>query len=90
MSNVEVPPSRAKRLESGLSIGPRDSDRLELKSRSAGNLSSISGKSLGISPSKGENDTGEVPIDGDKGGVPSNEDVAAEDTGTSQHHMVAC
>ena len=81
MSNVEVPPSRIKRLESGLSIGPRDSgDGLELKSHSVGNLSSISGKSLGISPSKGEDNTGDVP---------SNEDVAEEYTGTCQHCMVA-
>ena len=90
MSNVEVPPSRVKRLESGLSIGPRDSgDGLELKSHSVGNLSSISGKTLGISPSKGEDNTGEIPTDGDKEDVPSNEDVTEEYTGTCQHCMVA-
>ena len=65
-----MPPSRAKRLESGLSIGLRDSNELEMKSRSAGNLSSVSGKSLGVSLSKRDGDIGEVPTDGDKGDVP--------------------
>ena len=82
MSNVEVPPSRTKRLESGLSIGPKDSDGLELKSRSVGNLSSVSVESLRISPSKGEDDK-EVLSDGDEGDVPTNEEGTAEYTGTS-------
>ena len=69
MSNVEMPPSRAKKLTSGLAIGPRESDEADMKSHSVGNLSSVSVKSLGISPSKGEEreeDPGNQGVDVEK------------------------
>ena len=77
MSTVEVPPSRVKRLESGLGIGMSDSIVPELKSHSVGNLSSVSVKSLGVSPPK---DKGDVPSDQDKGEVPD-DDGKDENTG---------
>lgn len=72
MSNVEMPPSRAKKLTSGLAIGPRESDEADMKSHSVGDLSSVSVKSLVISPSKGEEG------EGDKEEDPGNQGVDVE------------
>lgn len=80
MSNVEVPPSRVKKLVSGLGIGLTDSESSELKSRSVGNLSSMSVKSLGISPSKEDDDKGEDPSN-QEGDMDK-----AESTGIIQSH----
>ena len=85
MSNVEIPPSRLKRLTSGLAIGPREEDdaAAAMKSHSVGDLSSVSIKSLPGVASKGEGeDSGEDP--GNKGG--DMEDTVENDecTGMSQ------
>ena len=61
MSNVEMSPSRLKRLTSGLAIGAKDDDGADaVKSHSIGDLSSMSVKSLGVA-SKGDGDDGEDP-----------------------------
>ena len=62
MSNVEIPPSRLKRLTSGLAIGPReegDDSVAAMKSHSAGDLSSVSIKSLPGVDSKGGEEEGQ-------------------------------
>ena len=75
MSNVEIPPSRLKRLTSGLAIGPPEDDPAAMKSHSVGDLSSVSVKSLPGAASKGE-----VEDLGIKGGV--KEDAAENDEST--------
>ena len=75
MSNVEIPPSRLKRLTSGLAIGPPEDDPAAMKSHSVGDLSSVSVKSLQGVASKGE---GEDP--GNKGEI--KEDAAENDEST--------
>lgn len=77
MSNIEIPPSRLKRLTSGLAIGPReegDDSVAAMKSHSAGDLSSISVKSLPGVDSKG----------GEEG---QGEDVREEDPGNNEGNM---
>ena len=81
MSNVEIPPSRLKRLTSGLAIGPPENDPAVMKSHSAGGLSSVSIKSLPGVASKGE---GEDP--GNNGGI--KEDAAENDESTGM--MLYC
>jgi hypothetical protein len=63
MSHVEIPPSRLKRLTSGLAIGPReegDDSVAAMKSHSVGDLSSVSVKSLsGVTSKAREEGQGE-------------------------------
>ena len=75
MSTVEIPPSRLKRLTSGLAIGPREEGgdaEAAMKSHSVGDLSSLSVKSLPGVASKGDDrggeDRGEDPGNKGRGG----------------------
>ena len=85
MSNVEVAPSRARRLTSVLGIGLTDSETAELaKSHSLGNLSSMSIKSLGVTASKAEGEKDDAP--GNQG-----EDAdKAESTGVLYYRVSTC
>ena len=89
MSNVEMSPSRRRKLEGGLGIGLTDDD--EMKSHSVGNLSSVSVKSLGIhdrSPSKREeDDKGEDPDEqgGDEEDIEKAESIGIQYTHTHVH-----
>ena len=83
MSNVEIPPSRLKRLTSGLAIGPKDKDddpgaaaMVAMKSHSVGDLSSVSVKSLPGMATKGE---GEGEESGEDPGNKGMEDIAEKD-----------
>ena len=74
MSTVEIPPSRLKRLTSGLAIGPREEEDVTaaMKSHSVGDLSSVSVKSLpGVSSKEEGEHSGEDP---------GNKEVDLEDT----------
>lgn len=89
MSNVEVPPSRAKKLVSGLAIGPIESEAEEMRSQSVGDLTSMSSKSLTISPTKREE--GEV-VKGDDPGDQGIDIEKAESIGVLQwlfHYIVS-
>ena len=82
MSNVEIPPSRLKRLTSGLAIGPRDEGDdsvAAMKSHSAGDLSSVSVKSLPGVDSKGGEEGQEE--DGGEEDPANNEGTMAESLG---------
>lgn len=85
MSNVEIPPSRLKRLTSGLAIGPKDEDddpgaaaMAAMKSHSVGDLSSVSVKSLPGMATKGEGE-GEGEESGEDPGNKGMEDIAEKD-----------